>query len=107
AGSTQSPDFPTTGCLGECAPAPKRALDGPQDAFVAVLDSAGALLTHGTYLGGTGTDRALAVTLRPCNPCGEEFVFVAGETTSTDFWFPSFGGGVSDGFAAQLAVTLG
>src|SRR5206468_9987498 len=41
------------------------------------------------------------------NPCGEEFVFVAGETTSTDFWFPSFGGGVSDGFAAQLAVTLG
>ncbi len=77
AGYTLSADFPLAG------PSPQRALSGNADAFVTRLDislPAPDFLTYSTYLGGTSTDVAYALTLLESGA-----VALAGYTTSPDF----------------------
>ncbi|MFB3922304.1 MAG: SBBP repeat-containing protein [Terriglobia bacterium] len=86
---------------------------GSADIFVAELDSAGSALVYSTYLGGTGVDRAFALTL---DAFGD--VFITGDTSSSaDFpvtpgaYQTTFGGGTcgsapcSDAFVAELDPT--
>lgn len=91
-GSTTSPNFPTQNAL-------QPSLAGATDAFVTSL--AGRTLVYSTFLGGSGEDKASAVTL---GPGGE--AYVAGETSSGDFPVSSafqrtIAGGV-DAFIAKL-----
>ena len=74
-GGTTSSNFPTTGG------AYQTTLNGPLNAFVLELSSAGSL-TYSTYLGGTGSDEALGVALAS-DHSGD--VYVAGRTSSTNF----------------------
>jgi hypothetical protein len=90
-GATQSANFPTSNAFDA-------ALGGDQDAFVAKLDPAGALI-FSTYVGGTtdpfasvperlGADVALAVAIDVAGG-----IAVAGQTGSSDFPALSLGGG--------------
>lgn len=69
-GSTASGDFPLSG--------PPTGVNGGLDAFVATLSPTGAI-HHARRYGGSGVDQARAVAV---NATG---VYVAGQTTSTDF----------------------
>jgi len=73
-GRTDSQDLPTT------AGAFQTASGGGTDGFVAKLNPSGTALEYGTYVGGSGPDRAerLAVDLAG-------FAYVTGYTYSTDF----------------------
>jgi hypothetical protein len=73
AGLTASPNFPV-------ANAYQPVLAGNQDAFVAKLDSTGAILPYSTYLGGTLRDFANAVAVD-----SQGNAYVAGTTYSLDF----------------------
>jgi uncharacterized repeat protein (TIGR01451 family) len=103
AGFTFSDDFP--GAAGGVQP--HRA--GGRDGFVARLrnDLTTGALTQATYLGGSTADTAFAVAIRPAT--GE--VYVAGQTSSTDF--PGTAGGAqptkssgTDAFVARLTANL-
>lgn len=73
-GTTASSNFPLQG-------AAFGALKGSQDAFVTELNAtATAPLKFSTYLGGTGTEVAVAIALD-----GSKNVYVTGQTSSTDF----------------------
>ena len=102
AGLAESSVFP--GTAGGAQP----AFGGFIDAFVARFSSTLTTLIQATFLGGTGIDRAHALAIHPTT--GD--VYVAGETTSTDFpgtaggAQPAFGGGVQDTFVARLTGTL-
>ena len=76
-GSTSSFDFPLT------ANAFDTILESPGefDGFVAVLDSAGATLTYGSFFGGTANDFCLAVAVDGATGIAS----VTGETASADF----------------------
>jgi len=77
------------------------------DAFVAKLNPTLTTLEQATYLGGSGQDSAFAIVL---SSSGD--VYVAGETSSTDF--PGTAGGAqtaingtgNDGFIAKLNANL-
>lgn len=90
AGWTSSTDFPTT------AGAVSTTLSGTQDAFVTKLDSAAAGLIFSTFLGGGLADRADAIASNLADA-----VFVAGDTTSTDF--PTMGPAQQDNAGGQDA----
>ena len=72
------------------------------DAFVTELDASGTNLLYSTYLGGNRADVAEAIVLD-----GSGHIYVAGETTSTDFptngTTAAYGGGY-DAFLAELNV---
>ncbi len=72
-GWTDSPDFPTSPGSWD------RTQNGDQDAFVTVLTASNQVLWT-TFLGGSGQDRAWAVTLT----AGKD-IAIGGETTSPDF----------------------
>jgi len=74
AGSTNSPDFPTT------AQAIQGSLRGLNNVFVTELNPAGNGLVYSTYLGGSGYDSEEALAI---DASGD--AYVAGSTTSTDF----------------------
>jgi Beta-propeller repeat len=74
AGSTASPDFPTT------AGAEQTVLAGQYNAFVSKLTPGGNGLTYSTLMGGSGSDSAVAITL---DTSGQ--AVVGGFTTSPDF----------------------
>ena len=74
AGATGSTDFPMTG------EAYNTKLDGYRDAFVVKLDSSLQNLLSSTYLGGSDSDFANAMSLDD-----DGNVYVAGETYSWDF----------------------
>ncbi len=74
AGGTWSADFPTSPNAWVADNV------GQRDAFVAVLDAAGANLVYGSYLGGTSQEQAEALAL---DAAGR--VHVAGWTRSADF----------------------
>jgi MBG domain (YGX type)/Beta-propeller repeat len=76
AGVTYSTDFPTT--AGVLQRTNKAGLKGT--AFVARLNPSGTALLYSTYLGGTGSDSAVALAL---DASGNSYI--AGATTSTDF----------------------
>ena len=105
AGATKSSDLPTT------PDAPQRSHGGGEDAFLAILDSAGTSLDYCTYLGGSGDDSA-AYDGPSIVIDGEDRVWVAGQTHSADF--PAvrahqtyFGGGDGDGFVVMLDLVSG
>ena len=97
-GHTTSTNFPTT------AGAYDRTPGGQRDAFVAALSLAGAGpadLVYSTFLGGAADDLATGVAV------ADGFVYVAGETASTDFprtarAFRETHSGSKDAFVAKL-----
>ena len=72
-GVTTSINFPVKNAL-------RATPIGNGDAFVSKLNQSGAALIYSTYLGGTGSDNARAVTLD-----SNANAYVAGSTTSLDF----------------------
>jgi hypothetical protein len=74
AGSTSSPDFPTT------AGAAQRVLAGLYNAFVSKLTPGGHGLTYSTLIGGSGSDSAAAIAI---DASGQ--AVVGGLTTSPNF----------------------
>ncbi len=77
-GQTTSTDFPTTPSAYQSACAVSNGVCF--DAFVLKLKSDGSALLYSTYLGGTNTDSAYAITV---DPSGD--AYVAGETASANF----------------------
>ncbi|WP_242163524.1 SBBP repeat-containing protein [Lysobacter sp. M15] len=95
-GHTKSTNFPVANALQRT-----HAADGGlEDAFVARLDSAGAL-AFSTYLGGSGADLGTAIDLPPSGD-----LYVAGSTESGNFprvsAMDASLGGTRDGFLAKL-----
>jgi uncharacterized protein (TIGR03437 family) len=82
AGSTTSPDFPTTpGAFQSSIGAPGTGLyQQAGNAFLAKLTSTGSDLVFSTYFGGNFGDRATAMVLDPSGG-----VYIAGSTASTNF----------------------
>jgi len=79
AGTTNSPDFPTSTSAFQTAP----KAPGNQHAFVSVLNNPANnayTLGYSTYLSGSNTDTASGMTLD-----NKGFVYVIGITNSTDF----------------------
>ena len=74
AGSTSSPDFPTT------AGAAQTVLAGLYNAFVSKLTPGGNGLTYSTLVGGSGSDSAVAIALDTAG-----HAVVGGFTTSANF----------------------
>ncbi|HEV2348299.1 MAG TPA: choice-of-anchor D domain-containing protein [Terriglobia bacterium] len=74
AGQTSSTNFPTT--VG----GRQTALGGLRDAFLTRLSPDGSTLLYSTYLGGSGKDNAVGVTVD-----ANGNAYIAGRTNSTDF----------------------
>jgi hypothetical protein len=101
-GYTRSTNFPATS--GGAQPSYN---GGTTDGFVARLDGGLTALSQSTYLGGSQTDHANALAISPAS--GD--VYVAGDTTSTNF--PGTSGaaqpsnaGNQDAFVARLTSGL-
>jgi hypothetical protein len=95
-GPTESPNFPTT------PGAFQRTLKGPSDAFAAKLNSKGTAVDYSTYLGGSGFEDVLDMTIDR-----QGTAYVPGITDSPDFpvtrrAFQQTFGGVTDGYVAKL-----
>jgi hypothetical protein len=73
-GNTRSADFPLSN------PTLQGKLNGTQNAFVVELNSSGTTATYSTFLGGSASDTALAVTVD-----SNDVAYVTGQTTSSDF----------------------
>jgi hypothetical protein len=73
-GTTYSTDFPTT------TGAYQTSNSGGADAFVCKLNAAGSQLVYSTYLGGSDTDRGLAIALSSSGNA-----YVTGSTQSSNF----------------------
>ena len=115
AGTTDSPSFPGAaegpqpvfgGFCGENEP---HCYDG----FAARLTADLKTLTRASYLGGSGNDNAVAITLSgffPISIFQRESIVVAGSSSSTNFpgtagsAQPMNGGGGADGFVANLTL---
>jgi hypothetical protein len=81
---------------------PVRPHNGSSDAFVASLDSDGALAWH-SFLGGSGSDRGNAIAIGSITTDDTDLISVAG--TSDTLWgtpVRPFGGGTTDAFVAQI-----
>jgi len=96
AGTTSSANLPVS------AGAYDTGYSGNIDGFVASLDAAGAHLLYGTYLGGAGMDKALAIDLD-----GQRQSAVTGFTQSGDFSttpgaYDALHGGGNDIFVTRL-----
>ena len=97
-GATTSLDFPTR------HPFQAQYGGGAFDGFVSELNTTGYHLLYSTYLGGSNDDRGNAIALN-----GDDHIFIAGQTSSTDFPLQNpvqgtYGGGPFDGFVAKLDV---
>ncbi|MGH9433411.1 MAG: SBBP repeat-containing protein, partial [Terriglobia bacterium] len=94
-GYTASPNFPTTKGVFQTK------YGGNGNAFAAKLASGGSALTYSTYLGGSGGDFGLGMTI---DSSGD--VYITGSTKSTDFpvaqGFQNANGGGADAFVAEL-----
>jgi len=116
AGTTDSANFPGTAggpqptFGGVCGPNEPNCHDG----FVARLGPDLKTLTRASYLGGSGNDSAVALTLSGAIPISifqRESMLVAGITSSINFpgttggAQPLNGGGAADGFVATLALS--
>jgi type II secretory pathway pseudopilin PulG len=95
-GRTESSDFPTKN--------PYQAGFGESfDAFVSALSSTGSALSYSTYLGGSGNDYGLGISLGT-----DGRTYITGFTESSDFptenpYQAEFGGGNNDAFVSRLA----
>lgn len=94
-GYTSSSDYPTQNPYDNSA-------NGLQDALVTRLSATGNSLVYSSYIGGAGDDRAYGVAI---DATGR--VYIAGETSSSDFpvpnGFDNTANGSFDGFAARLS----
>jgi hypothetical protein len=72
-GQTSSPNFPTQNPL-------QPTIGGDLDAFLAKLNAAGSALVYSTYLGGSGDDHALGISVHSTGNA-----YISGLTFSTDF----------------------
>lgn len=95
-GATTSADLPATMVPQPRYAGPMRPPEG--DAFVAVFDTAGAVVPWASYLGGRGDDWATQVVAG-----GADRVHVAGWTASDDF--PAAGGSAAGGGQDAFVVT--
>jgi hypothetical protein len=101
AGNTDSTNFPNT------AGGAQASKGGGWDAFVARLNATLTQNLRSTYLGGSGKDAAYALAI-----AGNGEVYVAGNTSSTNFPHTaggaqaSNGGGVYDAFVGRLNASL-
>lgn len=99
-GQTASANFPIV------AGAYQAALAGTANAFITQIASDGASLIYSTYLGGSGTDGGLAITIDPSGAA-----YLTGFTTSADF--PTMGpyqaalAGAQDAFVSKLSPNGG
>jgi len=103
AGETASANFPTTpGAFRTTPPG------GTLDAYFTKLNPTGSALVYSSYLGGTGSDRVLAVAL---DTLDNPNLYLTGRTTSTDFpttpgaFRTTPPGGAHDGFVAKVNST--
>jgi Beta-propeller repeat len=99
AGSTDSPDFPTT------AGAVDPSFNGFYDAFVTKLDATGATLLYSTYLGGSSYEAISGIAVDPVGNA-----YVTGTTNSADFpttsgAFDTSYNGSDDVFVTKLDAT--
>ncbi len=98
-GSTTSTHFPTTPGAFD----PSR--NGPEDAFVSLLNADGSAPVYSTFLGGAGGDSAAAIDL---DDAGQ--ATIAGSTISGDFpttpgaFATSHSGGELDAFVTRLSA---
>ncbi len=103
-GYTGSTDFPVTS--GVIQPTGGvNPVSGIYDGFVTRLNSSGSALAFSTYLGGSGTDQVLDLTVDSIGNA-----HMVGLTASPDFPLvdplqPAFGGGAYDGFVAEIGST--
>jgi uncharacterized protein (TIGR03437 family) len=92
-GDTMSADFPSIIPL-------QAGISGASDAFVAMVNPAGAALSFSTFLGGSGTEAGNGITL---DAAGN--VIIVGETSSSNFpaanGYKTSSGGGTDGFIAK------
>jgi len=102
AGRTSSTNFPTAGTVYDTTH------NGSYDVFLSKFTANLGTLTASTFLGGGGYDEAYA--LRPDG--GGSYIYVAGQTSSTDF--PTTGGVIGpshqaafDGFISKFPLSLG
>ncbi len=98
-GGTSSPKFPTT------ADALSRQLAGQSDIFLVKLDPTGQHVLYATLLGGSGAESAAAVVVG-----GDKGIYLAGTTTSPDFFASSHSNGLRgesnpDAFVLKLDPT--
>jgi streptogramin lyase len=95
-GQTSSTDFPTVNPF-------QSTNKGGNDGFVAELGPAGSALLSSSYLGGSGSDSAVAISVD-----GSGNAYVLGQTSSTDLpttasaYQKTYGGGSSDLFIAKI-----
>ncbi|MFZ5877522.1 MAG: beta strand repeat-containing protein [Nitrospirota bacterium] len=98
AGETQSTNFPVIGAIQATHGG------GGTDAFVVKLNAAGNALAYGTYLGGSGADRANGVAVDAAGVAS-----VVGQTASTNFptanAAQTASGGAGDAFVSKLNAT--
>jgi len=101
AASSQSADFPIVGNVFQ------KTLSGTQDGVVVKLDPTCNRIIWSSFLGGSETDAGFVLKANPLT--GD--IYVAGATTSGDFpgtgggvVQPAYGGGVCDGYVAQISA---
>ena len=98
AGYTASQDFPTSSAV-------QSSNAGGYDAFLSCFAADGNSLTFSTYLGGSGSDAAFGMALSGTS------VYLAGQTTSTDFPLKSavqtFNGGSYGAFVLTFRIAGG
>ena len=85
---------------------PDLTFNGVRDAFVARVHSAGASLIHASYVGGEGDELGWGIAVD-----GDGFIYIVGETLSTEDSFPVTVGpdltfnGLRDAFVAKLDIS--
>ncbi len=99
AGNTASSDFPILSPV-------QGANGGLQDAFLARLNTAGSALVYSTYLGGPGSDGALAVTV---DSNGNALIagFASSGFPTAAALQPAIAGGNFDSFIAKISIPQG
>jgi len=101
-GNTASTNFPTTGNAIQ-----KTNSGNPYAVFVSELTADGSALPYATYLGGSGDNESYGIALDSANN-----VYIAGETSSTDFptvnaTQATYGGGAYNAFVSELTAAGG
>jgi len=100
-GGTNSSDFPTTPGAFDTS-----YNGGEWDAFVVKLNSTGSALAYATFLGGSGSERGMGITIDSSGAA-----HITGATGSSDFpitpaaFDTSYNGGDCDAFAVKLNPT--
>ena len=98
-GYTAANNFPTT------ANAYDSTANGANDIFLSVFNAAGSALAYSTYLGGSGTESARAITLD-----GSGTAYLGGTSSGAfptkNTYDATYGGGTTDAVVAKLDTAL-